>query len=276
MRKIRYPLIMSDYDGTLLRSDMTIAEETKDMIARYVADGGIFVLSSGRMTPSIINEARKLSLKGMVAAYNGAEIVDIQSGERLFQGYLPVNEAIEICRKMEAMGLHFHVYDGDNFYSNDGGELFVLYEQVCQVKGNVIADVPLSQWVEKRQLKVVKIVALMPFETREKVYERMYDAFGDDYLVLRSAKFLVELCDKRYSKGTALQYIADYYGIDRKETVAVGDNQNDLAMLQAAGVGLAVKSAEESLRGKIEFFDATNDENAVGKIIEEYGYTKEN
>ena len=274
MQKIKYPLIISDFDGTLLRSDGTIAEETRKTIAQYVSDGGKFVLSSGRMTPSIVKQARALGLVGLVSAYNGAEIADIQSGERLFQGGLERDEAIAICKKMEALGLQFHVSEGDEFYSNSGNEYFKLYEKVCQVTGNVVENMPLSQFVEERKLNVVKVVALMASEDRERIYGLLDEAFGKEYEVVRSAKFLVEVCNKRFSKGTALAFVAKKYDISLEETVAVGDNQNDLAMLQAAGVGLAVANAELSLQGVVPFYRLTNDENAVGKIIEEYGYER--
>ena len=272
MQKIKYPLIVSDFDGTLLRSDGTVAEETKETIAEYVRDGGKFVLCSGRMTPSIIRQAKNLGLVGLVSAYNGAEIADIQSGERIFQGYLEREEAVKICEKMEELGLQFHVYEGDDFYSNSDNQYFQLYEKVCQVKGVAVTDMPLSKFVIEKKINVVKVVALMAVEDRDRIYALLDESFGCDYEVVRSAKFLVEVCDKRYSKGTALAFVAEKSGIPLSKTVAIGDNQNDLAMLKVAGVGLAVANAEESLKGKVPFYPFSNDENAVGKIIEEYGY----
>ncbi len=274
MQKIKYPLIVSDFDGTLLRSDGTIAEETKEIIARFVQDGGKFLLSSGRMTPSIVKQARALGLVGFVSAYNGAEIIDIQSGERIFQGGLERNQAIAICKKMESLNLQFHVYEEDEFYSNSGNEFFKLYENVCQVKGNVVEDMPLSTFIKERRLNVVKVVALMASEDRERIYGVLNDAFGAQFEVVRSAKFLVEICDKRYNKGTALSFVAKKYEIPLSKTIAVGDNQNDLAMLKIAGIGLAVANGEKSLQGIVPFYRWGNDENAVGKIIEEYGYER--
>lgn len=276
MRNINYPLIFSDFDGTLLRSDDTLSATTKETITNYVKDGGGFVLSSGRMTPSILQRARQLSLSGLLASYNGAEIVDIGTGKRIFQGCLPKEDALEICRVLERLGLHFHVYDGDDFYSNTAGKLLTIYETVCQVKGKLVTDFPLSQFIRQQDMQVVKIAALTSPETREEVYAVLEREFGDKYLVLRSAKYLIELCDKRYSKGTALRFIAEKYGVPLEKTIAVGDNQNDLSMLQTAGKGFAVANAEESLRGEVEFFPLTNDENAVEEIIKKYGYSEEN
>ncbi len=275
MRKIKYPLTVSDYDGTLLPSQGGILEETKESIAEYRRSGGIFVLSSGRMTPSILAQARALDLTGLVVAYNGAEIVDIETGQRVFQGCLPPKDAVKICQTMEKMGLHFHVYDGDDFYSNAGGELLALYEKVCQVKGIVVEDKPLSRFIQDSGISVVKVVAIMSYEERDGVYDCLEKQFGRDYAVVRSAKYLVEVCDRRFTKGTALEYVASHYGIDLRATIAVGDNQNDLPMLECAGLGFAVANGEEVLQDKIAFLPYTNDENAVGKMIEKYAYTED-
>lgn len=274
-RKLRYPLIVSDFDGTLLKTDDTLADETKRIVGEYIANGGIFVISSGRMTPSILKHARALGLEGLLAAYNGADIVDIRTGNHLLRGYLPFVDALEICREMERLRLHFHVYDGENFYSNHDGEMFSFYEQICQVKGTLVKHQPLSEFVLQNKMNVVKVVAVMSKEERENVYVRLNVAFGNRFDVVRSAKFLVEVCDKRYTKGTALAFIAQAYGIPLEKTLAVGDNQNDLPMLHAAGLGIAVANAEDTLKGQVPVFAYTNDENAVGKIIEEYGYWRE-
>ena len=86
---------------------------------------------------------------------------------------------------------------------------------------------------------------------------------------------MVEVTSRAYSKGTAVKFMADYYGVPIERTIAAGDSLNDLPMLQAAGLGLAVKNADEALKDKAQSFPFTNDEDAIGKIIETYGFAKE-
>ena len=69
--------------------------------------------------------------------------------------------------------------------------------------------------------------------------------------------------------------MADYYHVPVERTVAVGDSLNDLPMLEAAGLGLAVRNADEMLKDKAISFEYSNDENAIGRIIERYGFTGE-
>ena len=116
MRKINYPLIISDFDGTLLRSDGTIAPETKLAIDGYIAAGGKFGICTGRMTGSILPRAKELGLKGLVASYQGSVVSDIESGALLVDGFIPFDGAVKICKVFEEMGLHTHVYTLDKFY----------------------------------------------------------------------------------------------------------------------------------------------------------------
>ena len=75
MRKINYPLIVTDFDGTLVKADGTISEETKNSITEYIQNGGHFVISTGRMPAGILPRARELGLKGMLSCGQGSVIL---------------------------------------------------------------------------------------------------------------------------------------------------------------------------------------------------------
>ena len=275
MKKINYPLIVSDFDGTLVRSDGTIAEETRKTIDEYIACGGTFGICTGRMLTSILPRARELGLKGLVASYQGSVVADIESGRLLVDGYIPPEEAAEICRLFESMNLHIHLYELDKFYANREDAALADYERVCQVKGIVANDEPLSELVMKKRPKIRKVLALVSPEEKLNVYRKAEERLGDRFYVTYSTAQLVEITSKRYSKGTAVEFMAEYYKVPIQKTLAVGDGLNDLPMLETAGIGLAVKNADEALKNKAEIFPYTNEENAVGRIIEEYGFDKE-
>ena len=101
MQKINYPLIVSDFDGTLVKRDGTIDEKDKKAISEYIAAGGKFAISTGRMPAGILARAKELGLQGMVCCCQGAIIVDIESNEVISQGRIPLDTTIDICKKME-------------------------------------------------------------------------------------------------------------------------------------------------------------------------------
>lgn len=150
-----------------------------------------------------------------------------------------------------------------------------LYEKICNVKGNVVEEEPLSGLVLRKALKIRKVLAMVYAEDKKRIFENVLKALGEKFYVTYSAANLVEVTSRAYSKGTAVKFMADYYGVPIERTIAAGDSLNDLPMLQAAGLGLAVKNADEALKDKAQSFPFTNDEDAIGKIIETYGFAKE-
>ncbi len=275
MRKIKYPLIVSDYDGTLLRSDSTVSAETKEKIHEYIKAGGKFAVCSGRLLESVYNEVKKLELTGIVGAFQGAVIGDISSGRVLFEGHIPAQSAAKICRKCEELALHTHIYDVENFYTNMADEKLRDYEKLCGVKGILLDGESLSERILRTDMKVQKILVLVDEAEKENVYQMLNQAFGEEFYVTYSAAFLVEITNKNFSKASALEYIANFYNVPLDQTVAVGDNFNDTPMIVRAGLGIAVGNADERLKQVADvIFEATNDENAIGKIIEKYGFTE--
>ena len=275
MNKINYPLIISDFDGTLLRTDGTISEETKSAISGYIAAGGTFGICTGRMYTSILPRAKALGLKGIVASYQGSVLTDIETEKMLVDGYISAEDAARICRVFEKLDLHIHLYELEKFYVNKADEALEAYEKVCNVKGEVVTSEPLSEFVLRKKPKIRNVLAMVTAEQKQADYQKAKEELGDEFYVTYSAAFLVEVTGKQYSKGTAVRFLADYYHVPIEKTIAVGDSLNDLPMLTAAGLGLAVKNADAALKEQVRTFPYTNDENAVGRIIAEYGFLGE-
>ncbi len=275
-RKINYPLIISDFDGTLVNADGSITEKNKAAIAEYTAAGGIFALSTGRMPAGILSRAKELGLKGMVSTCQGGIIVDIETNEVVSEGRIPYETTLKIVEKMEEMGLHIHVYDLWEYYSNMDDEALKLYENAVKCKAQVVEDKPLSAFVKERKLASYKVLAMVLPQDNEKVRKALGNECFAGCVVTRSAQYLVEVVNANYSKGTAVEFLAKYYNIPVEKTVAVGDQLNDLPMIERAGVGIAVKNADEGLKLQADHVSAyTNEESAIAYVIEEFGFTKE-
>lgn len=272
MRKIKYPLVVSDFDGTLVRSDGTISEFTKKTLAEYIQNGGKFAISTGRMPAGILHRAKELDLKGVVCCGQGTAIVDIETNEVVSTGVIETETAVKICKKMEEMGLHIHVYDLWDFYSNMDDEPLKLYESIVKCKATVIDKEPISEWVQRTGLRTFKVLAMVRPEDATSVLSELKNADFENCVVTRSSEFLIEVNTSKYSKGTAVSFLANRYGAELEHTIAVGDQLNDLSMLKTAGLGFAVKNADEEIKKEAKVFPFTNDEDAVARIIEQYAY----
>ena len=267
---LQYKLIVSDFDGTLRRSEGGISEGNIRAVEEYVAAGGVFALCTGRMMSSILPYARKLHLSGLVSAYQGALICDIGSGEVVRDCRIACADAQEICRFLQSMGRHIHVYDGDDLYINRDDDFRVWYEKACAVRG-ILTPEDIAETVREKQISPHKFIAVSPPEERETVLSAVEAAFGSRFYVTTSMEYLVEIVCKGSDKGGALEYLCGHYGIPLAEAIAVGDNYNDLPMVRKAGLGVAVANGEEALRREADFVTRTCDEDGVGYVIRKFG-----
>lgn len=276
MRKIQYPLIVSDFDGTLVCHNGEISAENKGAIADYLACGGAFALSTGRMPSGIISRAKELGLSGLVSCCQGAVILDIETKEIVLEGKIPLDVTVSICEKMEQMGLHIHVYDLWDYYSNMDDALLKYYEKTVGSSAVLVLDKPISQFVKEKGICAYKILAMVHPQDNQRVMETLAKESFDGCCLTRSADILVEVCNARYSKGTAVEFLSKYYGVPIEKTIAVGDQLNDVPMIDVAGLGIAVANADNGLKVRAGYVCArTNEENAIAEIIDEFGFYKE-
>ena len=271
---MQYKMIVSDFDGTLRRSEGGISEGNAQAIRDYVAAGGFFALCTGRMISSILPYAKQLGLEGFVVAYQGAIIQDIATGTLLRDARIPNADAVSICRFLESEGQHIHVYDGDIFYVNMDDEFRFWYERAGAVRG-VLTSPDISQTIEKKKIRPHKILVACAAERRGAVYSELSARFGKEFYVTTSTENLVELTMPGCDKGDALAAFADYYGIPVENTVAVGDNINDLPMIRRAGLGVAVANGDAALRAEAGFVTRSCDEDGVAYVIRKYGLGEE-
>ena len=276
MRKINYPLIVSDFDGTLVNHDTTISEKNKKAINDYVEAGGKFAISTGRLPSGILTRAKELGLKGTIATCQGAVILDIESGKLISEERIPYVTTLKIVEKMEELDLHIHLYDLWDFYCNKDDEALKFYESIVRTKAKLVLDKPLSQLVREKKICAYKLLAMVKSEDNARIFEALSKENFEGCCVTKSDNSLVEVVNAKYSKGTAVRLLAELHNIPLEKTVAIGDQQNDIPMIEVAGLGIAVKNADEKLKEKADYVsEFTNEEGAVADAIERFGFYEE-
>ncbi len=273
MKTLNYKLIVSDYDGTLVNADGTVSEQNIKAINEYMAAGGIFAISTGRLPGLILPQARRLGLRGLLCCCNGTVILDIESGEVLFEERLSLNTTLAACRKMEELGLHIHAFDLWDYYSNMDDEVLRLYEKIAGAKAKCVTDKPLSQFLSEKQLCAYKFLALVKPEDSEKTIAQLTAANLPDCSITKSMDFLVEVVNSRITKGSSIEFLSRHFGVESQKVIAIGDNFNDVPMLERAGLGIAVNNAEQALKSLAGYVcDRTNEQGAIAEIIEKFGF----
>ena len=272
-KNLNYQLIVSDFDGTLVNGDGTISEVNKRAIAEYMSAGGAFAISTGRMPYGILPRAEELGLRGLVSCCQGAIIADIATKEFVFEDTIPYETTLAVVEKMEAMGLHIHLYGAWEYYCNMDDLALQYYENAVGYKATLVLDRPLSQFVKERKLCSYKILAMVePKDNAQVLNELAMEQFAG-CSVTKSAEFLVEVINAKHSKGTAIVFLANYFDAPIEKTIAIGDQQNDLAMIERAGLGVAVKNADKGLLAIADYVSSyTNEDGAVADTIRRFGF----
>lgn len=271
---MKYGLFLSDFDGTLARSDGTISEKTKQTIARYLQAGGIFAVCTGRSLDSALPRAREAGLSdGLLVAFQGATIADIGTGKLLKNDCFSPSAALRAIRAFEKRNLHIHIYTVDGFYCNMQDELLALYEKVCGVTATVIESESLSAFAARKNLRIVKVLAMIEPEKRLNLRNEVAAELKEEFFVTCSSDWLVEIMPAGQNKGAAVEFLSDYYRIPAERIAAIGDQLNDIPMIERAGGKFTVSNGQEELK-KIAVTVSSNDEDGVAEAILDYALGK--
>lgn len=271
--KINYRLIVSDFDGTLIDDNQRILPEVKAAIEEYVAAGGIFAVCTGRMLSSILPQVRSLGLKGLVIAYQGTVVADIETGKIIKNGGMNCTDVAEICNSIENLGYGVNVYCDENIYTDYPEDNVYLkrYEEIIGVKA-IHVEGKLSEYILKNNMFCQKVLTIVSEKERDELYSKLCKMYSQSFDVTCSARVLVEVSPIDDNKGEALKFLARHYNVPIDKTVAVGDNLNDLSMVKVAGIGCAVGNGEKQLKEAADFVAVSNNDGAIAQIIKKFGF----
>ena len=127
---MKYKLICSDLDDTLLNSKSKINPSLKGAISEYVKSGGKFCIVTGRMTVGAVPIAKSLDLHGEIISYQGAIVSDIDTGEIIFSTAIDTDFCIKIGEFIEDNGYYYQIYVGDKFYTATPNEFSEIYSKL--------------------------------------------------------------------------------------------------------------------------------------------------
>lgn len=262
-------MIVSDLDDTLLNSDLTLSEADMATLRQLEAMHLPLVLSSGRATPSVLKIADRLfpdKTGKIIIAYNGAEIVDLQTGKLLFHRYLPRHYAAAIADLAERESMTVQIYRGDCFLVPRETPEARLYASICDLPFRVVGSLRPFMDFDPPKLLIhadpKRLAALYP-EIKATV--------GNRVTLTYSKPHYLEAFNRSVSKGAALNRLARYLHIPLKAVLAMGDSPNDLSMLKTAGVSVAVANAHPDIRSAASAVTrATHDESPLTEVFQRF------
>ncbi|MFC0562420.1 Cof-type HAD-IIB family hydrolase [Halalkalibacter alkalisediminis] len=263
-----YKMIVLDLDDTLLRDDHTISDRTKNALMAAQEQGVKVVLASGRPTFGMNNIAEELKLHeygSYILSFNGAKIIDAKTSEEHFSSTLSPEMVHRLYELSQAEGVGIHTYVND-WIITENEHPFTLKEG--EITGLPIKKV--TSFVDSVIAPVVKVLMVEDPEKLIKVEEKLKQEFKGTLSIMRSKPYFLEFLEEGVTKGSSLNALIQTLGIKREEVIAMGDSYNDLAMIEFAGLGVAMGNAPEDIKEAADYVTDSNMNDGVAMVVEEF------
>ena len=256
-------LLCTDLDGTLFSSDGSLSAENKEAIEYFKREGGAFTFITGR-PPLTAGRAISIAKPNVpIGCFNGGGIYDHARGEYVFLHELDAMArrlADEVYEAIPEVAVHF--YTPRQTYFARVNEASDRYSMITGL------EFPRAHYRDIEEPIIKMVFASLSGEVIEKTKSFLLsNPLSERFDFIRSEFAFFEMIPKGVDKGQLLHKLAEHLGIDRKRTIAAGDYNNDIAMVKAAGVGIAVENAVDELKAVADLITVSCDEHAIREIV---------
>lgn len=268
-------LIALDLDGTLLTSGKTLSARNAEALARAAEKGIHIVPTTGRFYSGMPEAIRSLCCLRYVITINGAAIYDAAAQRDIANVNLPLLQAVEILRYLDELPVIY-----DCYMDNWGWMTRAMQQRAADFTQSIhylkmirTLRTPVDELkaflLEKGQ-DVQKIQFFTKdLSLRAALLQTLAQRFGS-IAVSSSTPNNVEINHAGATKGAAVRTLAAHLGLRMEQTMAFGDGLNDISMLRAAGLGVAMENAEQTVKDAADCVTCSNDEDGVAAAIERY------
>lgn len=263
-------LVAIDLDGTLLNGKHGISDENKEAIKQAKEQGVKVVLCTGRPLLGMIAYLEELNLReagDYGITYNGGLVQRTDTGEVLSKTTLTKAETEEIFKLSKQINLPCNFIDLEKIYEPPypkGRES--LYPTVM----SALPYVPIAMEEVPENIAINKTVFCYAQMDLDEAIKNIPVHFYKKYTIMKSRPILLELMPKGVDKGSGIAVLADLLGFKASEVMALGDEANDAAMIEYAGVGVAMGNATDDIKSMAQYITKTNEEHGVAHAFQKF------
>ena len=257
-------MVATDIDGTILGESFEFSPTVVDCVKNLTSSGVKVVLVTGRMHLSALKLAKKLGLKTPIVSYQGGLIKE-QDGNPLYQKNLDSKRAKEVIKWAKENNVHINLYLDDILYvENDDiavrrytGERYIPYK-VCNF--------------DDLEIKNVNKILAIDFNSAERVSEwvEFLSKKMPELYIVKSTPYFCEISNPEAKKSCAVEFLQNYWGLKKEEILCIGDQNNDIELLKAGGVAVAMGNGTEQLKQVADFVTDTIDNDGFVKAIKKF------
>ncbi|MBP2000538.1 Cof subfamily protein (haloacid dehalogenase superfamily) [Paenibacillus shirakamiensis] len=260
-----YKLIAIDIDDTLINDHKEVTPATQQALEDAVKAGVVVTLATGRAYASANKIARQTGLNVPIITYQGALVKNLLDEKVLYERYMPIDAARKLFQYCIEHDLHLQTYIDDKLYAREENQKLKDYAGLNNTQYHIEPD--FEKLIAQPTPKMLIIDEPAYLDELIPVFKEL---LGDGVHITKSKPNFLEFMHKEGTKGAALTFLADHFGCDLSETIAIGDSWNDHEMLEVAGLGVAMGNAIQPLKELADYITASNNEDGVKQVIEEF------
>ena len=264
-----YKLIALDLDGTALNPKNQVAPETREAVLYARERGCRVIVSTGRICGEAAEFAAAMGADELMVTSGGASVSNAVTGRCLDRTSLDWETAVRAAAAVERIGLNAMIYAGErllltpycdlNFSKYKSNEGFLRTKEIVPSCAEHIAN-------KKMPIDKIFCRSTMP-EMLHYVRNSLLSTHG--LRIISSASDNVEIMHPEFDKARALARVCEMYGTDLAHTIAIGDSENDLEMLEAVGMPVAMGNGNDQVKSIAKMITKTNAEHGVAHAIYE-------
>ncbi|RKD24653.1 hydrolase [Ammoniphilus oxalaticus] len=257
-------MITIDVDDTLLNDAGIVTEGTKQAIMQAMERGVKVTLATGRMYASAVQVAQQMGLNVPLITYQGSLVKNLIDGETLYERFVPQEITELLFDYADKHQLHLQGYFQDRLYGTEDNDKIKRYASIAKVPYTI---------EDAAFLRAKPLTKLLFFEEPDvlEIHEQHFKkVFGDRVYITRSKPFFLEVLHRDATKGHAVRFLAERSGCSMSDVIAIGDSWNDHEMIEAAGLGVAMDNAIDSLKAIADYITRSNNDDGVKHVIEKF------
>lgn len=256
-------LIASDLDGTIIDNNNRISSYDLEAINKLNHSNVNFAVCTGKtysMTKKLCNE-----LKATYGVFgNGTQIINLKTGEEIIRNSITNIQALKCIDIANKNNLHCHIYTDDKIISQKALK-YIAFRNYQLYKNDVKFEIvnSLKEYIEQETPSILKLVIssrkdlgkvrqdILSLENLEAIQIKKYDKYKDK--IINEEYEYLDIVPKNITKHSALKQLGNYLNISNQEVMAVGDNMNDIEMIENAGIGVAIGGSYEDVINKAKY-----------------------
>lgn len=262
-------LVAVDIDGTLITDDRKITTEVYEAVQEAKKQGVKVVITTGRPIAGVQDLLEQLNLKDeddYVITFNGALVQETASGQDIVKDTLAYEDYLDIELLSRKLGVHMHAITKEGIYTANRNIGKYTVHEATLVSMPVFYRTP----EEMADKEIVKIMMIDEPEILDAAISNIPQAFYDKFTIVKSKPFYLELMNKTASKGSAISHLAEKMGISMEQTMAIGDEENDRAMLEVVGTPIVMENGVDSVKELAKHITKSNNDSGVAHALREW------